>query len=207
MKLKDKRKKAFLEYIDIIYKIEEIFYIERESILSVPSINNDLKVDIKSLSLFDLIFTSINKIKNHYISRYSLLINFLEEGIRFNKKYKLGYTTEINEINNKINEIKNKLISLNEFQIISPYDKFKDTDIKFVIEFYEEYISDVQGITFSARIKINNYDFDYRKYFKDDFYRHIKKLNILMDLITGSHETIVNIAIYYAMKEFDEDID
>lgn len=207
MNLKDKRKKAFLEYIDTIYKVEKIFYIERENILSIPSINNDLNFNIKSLSLFDLIFSSIHKIKNHYISRYSLLINFLEEGIRLNKKYKLGYITEINDINNKINEIKNKLIIINEFSTISPYDRFKDTDIKGIILLYEEYTSSVYELMYSARMNISDYDFDYRKYFKDDFYKHIKKLNILMDLITGSYDTIVNIKIYDEMKELDEDID
>jgi hypothetical protein len=204
MNLKEKRKKAFLEYIYIIYKIEEIFYADRDTILRTPSINNNLSDNIKSLSLFDLIFSSIHKIKKHYISRYSLLINFLEEGIRLNKKYKLGYISEIKDIDNKIYEIKNKLIIMNNIHTVSPYEQFNN-DIKEIIILYEEYISSVNELMYSAKINISDYDFDYRKYFKDDFYKNIKKLNILMDLITGSNETLVNIKIYDELNNIVND--
>jgi len=197
MNLKDKRRKAFVEYIETIYKIENLLHSEKDKILKVPSIYNVLDDNIDKLSIFDLLFSSIQQIKRNYITRYSLLTEFLEQGIYFNKKYKLGYIKEIDTIKNKINEIKEKSIILKNEPTISPYDKFKDVHIKEVIEFYDEYVGEIQQIILHAHIHLTEYNFNYRKYFKDGFLKYIKKLNILIDLTSGSYNRIINMQTYH----------
>lgn len=197
MNLKEKRKKAFLEYIDTIYKIEEILYSEKEKFLSFPSSFHVLHGNLDNLSTFDLVFASIHQIKDNYISTYYLLTEFLNKALFFNKKYNLGYIKEIEDVQNKIIKINERVTLLKNIQSLNPEDKFKNSDIKVVIEFYDEYLNDIFELMLTLNININKYNFNYRKYFKDGFLKYIKKLNILIDLTSGSYNRIINMQTYH----------
>lgn len=206
MNLKDKRKKAFLEYIETIYKIEEVLYAEKEKFLNVPSLFKVLNGNLDNLSTFDLIFASIHQMKDNYISTYYLLTEFLNKALLFNKKYNLGYIKEIDDVQDKIIEIKERVIELKSIPALDPYNKFKDADIKLVIEFYDEYANDIFELMLTLNINLSKYNFNYRKYFKDGFLKYIQKLNILIDFTSGSYNRIINMQTYHIMSS-EEDSD
>lgn len=97
------------------------------------------------------------------------------------------------------------LKKIKKIPALDPKDKFKDSDIKLVIEFYDEYANDIFELMLTLNINLTKYSFNYRKYFKDGFLKYIEKLNILIDLTSGSYNRIINMQTYHIMSSEQED--
>jgi len=202
MRLKEKRRNAFLEYLRIIYIIEEYFYDSKDLIFQAPSLVLD--IDNEQLTTVELIFSSIHKIQKNYIRRYSLIIEFLENAITLNKKYKLGFINELNDIQNRISKINENLIIINNVRVTSPILEVSEQNFILNVEIYEKYTDSVFEIISTARSNINVSKFDYRKYFKDDFYKHLKNFHILIDITSGSHNGLIEMRVASFMNDVND---
>lgn len=202
MTLKDKRQFAFLEYLKIVYSLENYFYESRHAILKTPSLKGN--VNSENLSSFELIFMSIHEIQENYKKNYSFLIHFLEQSIVFNKKYDLGFIREIDDIKIKINEFNIKLTEVNSIDRLTPKLDNTAQNLRESIFMYNEYTSNIFTFVTTLQSKIDIEQFNYRKYFKDEFYKNIKTLKKLLDISRNSRCNLVFMRVSSILNALDD---
>jgi len=203
MHLKLKRQKAFIDYIQLIYQLEAYLYAEKDTILNAPSLKGDPN-DFQ-LTSFELIFTSIYAIQEKYKSNYSMLKHFLEKAVTFNDDYKLGFIKEIEDIQTKIVDIDTRSITMQNTVHIKPTIVVTGNNFRASVEFYDAYTNSISEIAISAGQQIDLAKFNYRKYFKDDFYKYVKKLKFLMDLTASSGYSLVNMRNCSVINALNDD--
>jgi hypothetical protein len=202
MKLKEKRQLAFLEYLKTACSLERYFYESRHKILNTPSLKGD--VNSEKLSSFELIFMSIYEIQQNYKKNYSFLIHFLEQLLMMNKKYDLGFFIEIEDIKIKINEINTKLSEINVIDTLNPKVDVTAQNLRDSIFIYNEYTNEVFTFVVESQSKVNIDQFNYRKYFKDDFYKNMKTLKQLTDISRNSRCSLVFMRVSSIINALDD---
>lgn len=203
MTLKEKRQKAFLEYINIIFEIEPLLYSYKNIVLQAPSLQGD--VNNFGLSSFELIFTSISAVQEKYKKNYEILKDFLEKAIFFHDKYKLNFVKEIDDIKSKINEISSKLDEIKKIKKTAPIMEINEKNFRESVDIYDNYINEIFDIVLTIKQKIDISKFDYRIYFKDGFYKYMKMLDFLTDLTAGSGHSLVNMRTCSVINALDDE--
>lgn len=203
MHLKVKRQQAFIDYIQLIYKLEDYLYAAKDTVLDAPSLKGDPN-DFQ-LTSFELIFTSIYAIQEKYKRNYAMLGNFLEKGLEFNDRYQLGFVKEIEDVKQALINIKQKALLMQTTVVIEPIIMITSNNFRSAVEFYDTYTNTIFEIAINATQQIDPNKFNYRKYFKDDFYKYVKKLKFLMDLTSGSGYSLVNMRNCSVINALDDD--
>lgn len=209
MTLKDKRKIAFLDFLKTVYTIEELLYSYKDTIFQMPAIpsNKEHDDDYDKLSYFELVFISVYKVQQKYIKVYSLLVNCLKKASELNKKYKLGYLDEITTLDSRISKIEKNVEILKKIPVIQPAMIISEDNLRFITDEYDKFYANVLEIIMTCRFNVNVSSFNYRKYFKDDFYTYMKGLVILLDLTTGSLGEVVKMDSYTIIGQLNGDYD
>lgn len=203
MHLKEKRQKAFLEYIQLISQLEESLYSFKDTVLQAPSIKGDPN-DFQLTSI-ELIFASIYSIQEKYKRNYSILKEFLEKAIFLNDTYQLNFTHEIDDITIKITDIEQKLLVIQKVREISPPIEPTEANFRSSVAIYDNYIEEVSELSLPLLNLIDVSMFDYRAYLKDDFYKYVKKLKVLMNLTAGSGYNLVSMRNCSVINALDDE--
>ena len=209
MNLKEKRLKALRDYIQLLYTLEDYMFSRKDIVLKSPSLKGDPN-DFE-LSSFELMFTSIYAVQEQYKRTYAILKEFLNKAIEFNRTYGLNDLAINEAIQSKIIQVDNNVIKLNQMPTIAPIMEMTSDNLRTVINDYDYYMDVVSDVFMSLIDKININQYDYRLYFKDEFYKYVSKLRFLMDFTSGNGYNLVsmrNCSIMNALDDetWDEDI-
>lgn len=209
MNLKEKRLKALRDYIQLLYTLEDYMFSRKDIVLKSPSLKGDPN-DFE-LSSFELMFTSIYAVQEQYKRTYAILKEFLNKAIEFNRIYGLNEPTINEAIHAKIAEIDNNIVKINKIPTMAPTMEMTSDNLRTSIYDYNSYMDVVSDMCMSLIEKININQYDYRLYFKDDFYKYVSKLRFLMDLTSGNGYQLVsmrNTSIINALEDetWNEDI-
>ena len=201
MNLKEKRQKALVDYIQLIYTLETSLYSMKDSILSAPSLKGDPN-DFK-LSSFELMFTSIYAVQQQYKRTYSSLKEFLNQAIEFDQKYQLNIP-DIKTIQSKIAAIDSNVSILNQCMTVSPVMIMTSENLRSSCNLYDKYMDVVTDNMISISQHIDITPYDYRAYFKDSIYQYVNNLKFLMDFTSGSGYSLVSMRNCSVINALDD---
>lgn len=209
MTLKEKRLKALRDYTQLLYTLEDYLFSRKDIVLKSPSLKGDPN-DFE-LSSFELMFTSIYAVQEQYKRTYAILKEFLNKAIEFNRIYGLNDPAINESIQAKIVQVDNNVIKLNQIPTVAPVMDMTSDNLRRSIHDYDYYMDGISDIFMSLIDKIDINQYDYRLYFKDDFYKYVSKLRFLMDFTSGNGYNLVsmrNTSIINALDDetWNEDI-
>jgi hypothetical protein len=190
MNLKEKRLKALRDYIQLLYTLEDYLFSKKDIVLNSPSLKGE--PNNFELTSFELIYTSIYAVQDQYKRTYAILKEFLNKAIEFNRIYGLNDPAVNESIQAKIAQVDNNVIKLNQVPTIAPIMEMTSDNLRTVINDYDYYMDGVSDVFMSLIDKIDINQYDYRLYFKDDFYKYVSKLRFLMDFTSGNGYNLVS---------------
>lgn len=183
MKLKQKRQKAMIEYLNLIHDLEITIQSFSEEIYSIPSIQEKPN---ETPTSFELIFQTIAEIQYRHAWSYNILIGMLEEAIELNRTYELGYSLEFDDnIRIRIEAMKEKAF-FGVPLISRPVMERTPENLKSSIELLEQMKSIALRFTEETRKHIDLKTFDYRVWFLDDFHKSVWSINSHVDLMKNT---------------------
>lgn len=205
MKLKEKRQKAMIDYLNLIYDLEITIQSFSEEIYSIPSIQEESNDNPTS---FELIFQTIGEIQYRHGWSYNILIGMLETAIELNRTYKLGYSLEFDDnIRIRIEAMKEKAF-FGKPLISRPVMERTPENLKSSIALFEQMKGIALRFTEEARKHIDLNTFDYRLWFVDDFHKSVWSINSHVDLMKNTKtitatERCSALLDYLDKEEFD----